>query len=180
MARTARIHLFLWVVLTLLGWGDTAQAQVYRCGNAYSDAPCKDGRAIDVSPPMSDPGGPRTAVIYLCKPSDGRLLWSAAPCGASGMALERTERVPIHLDWEQQVAVAHRLYAQAQSLVAPPPVVHRSAPPQPSRQAVCQALEERIRQLDSMGRAGSLHYDLDWVRRERKKARDEQFRLPCR
>jgi hypothetical protein len=30
-----------------------------------------------------------------------------------------------------------------------------------------------------MGRAGSQYYDLDWVRRERKVARDEQYRLKC-
>ena len=33
--------------------------------------------------------------------------------------------------------------------------------------------------LDSMGRAGSRYYDLDWVRSERKKARDEPLKLQC-
>ena len=33
--------------------------------------------------------------------------------------------------------------------------------------------------LDSMGRAGSRYYDLDWVRRERKAARDAQHRMKC-
>lgn len=42
------------------------------------------------------------------------------------------------------------------------------------------ALDERVKDLDRMGRAGSLYYDLDWVRSERKKARDEQYRLRCR
>ena len=43
----------------------------------------------------------------------------------------------------------------------------------------CVLLNERVAMLDSMGRAGSRYYDLDWVRSERKKVRDEQFRLRC-
>ncbi len=50
---------------------------------------------------------------------------------------------------------------------------------QPSKSQACSALDERVVMLDSMGRAGSRYYDLDWVRRERKDARDQQYRLRC-
>ena len=183
----APMHALLFLIFLLPLWGTHAQAQVYRCGNAYSDAPCPNGRAVDVSPQVSDPGGPRTTLIYLCRqPGNKRLLWNAAPCHASAMALERSERVPAHLDWAEQVAFANRLYAQAQATTAAAETgqVHagrQSDPPRNSgRQAQCQALEARVRQLDSMGRAGSQHYDLDWIRSERKKTRDGQFRLQCR
>ena len=43
----------------------------------------------------------------------------------------------------------------------------------------CQWLESRITQLDSMARAGGPAQYLDWMAGERKKARDEQFRLRC-
>ncbi len=178
-AHNARMRSLLFFALLLFGWGNTAQAQAYRCGNSYSDAPCPNGRSIDLSPQVSDPDGARTSLIYLCRQTGNRLVWSAETCSTSGMALERTERVPAHLDWDQQVTVANRLYAQARAITAPRPAVRHSAPRGPSRQAQCQALEERIRHLDSMGRAGSQHHDLEWVRSERKKARDGQFRLQC-
>jgi len=41
----------------------------------------------------------------------------------------------------------------------------------------CAALDDRLKSLDNMGRTGSLSCDLDWVRRERKSARDGQYRL---
>ena len=52
-------------------------------------------------------------------------------------------------------------------------------PQQPAVKEQCVLLNERVAMLDSMGRAGSRYYDLDWVRSERKKVRDEQFRLRC-
>lgn len=55
-------------------------------------------------------------------------------------------------------------------------------PPQGStngKNAACSGLYDRVNMLDSMGRAGSQYYDLDWVRRERKEARDQQHRLRC-
>ncbi len=58
----------------------------------------------------------------------------------------------------------------------PPQAVRHT---QPSKSQACSALDERVVMLDSMGRAGSRYYDLDWVRRERKDARDQQYRLRC-
>ena len=176
--------LLLLIFLLSVWWTSSAQAQVqaqvYRCGNAYSEAPCANARSVDVSPQVSYPGGPRTTLIHLCKQPDNRLAWHVAPCSASGMALERSERVPVQLDWAQQVAFANRRYAQALATMAAPAPVRQSTPRGPNRQTQCRALEERVRQLDSMGRAGSQYYDLEWVRSERKKTRDAQFRLQCR
>ena len=65
----------------------------------------------------------------------------------------------------------------------PVPVYNATAqaqmPQQPAVKEQCVLLNERVAMLDSMGRAGSRYYDLDWVRSERKKVRDEQFRLRC-
>ncbi|NMM82356.1 hypothetical protein B2J86_15700 [Acidovorax sp. SRB_14] len=84
------------------------------------------------------------------------------------------------MGWDDQVRHAQHQRDQAQALTAPAP---RAAAPQrqplPNRTAECSALDERVKMLDSMGRAESRHYDLDWVRRERKDARDQQFRWRC-
>ncbi len=170
-----------WLIFLLSALPGVAQAQVYRCGNTYSNAACANGRSVDVTPPVSDPAGPRTVLIYLCQHPADRLAWHASPCSHAGLALERTERVPFDLDWPQQVAFANRLRAQAQAQTTANAAPARSGSSKaPSRQGQCQALEERVRELDHMGRAGSQHYNLDRVRSERKRARDTQFRLKCR
>ena len=156
--------------------------QVYRCGNTYTDDPCKGGKEIDASPAVSDLQGPKTKLIYFCSSKQGKQFWTVEPCHTRGWTLDRTERVPINMDWDDQVSLADRQRRQAEHAALPPvaPVQYpRQEQQQPSRKAECAALDDRVRQLDSMGRAGSLHYDLDWIRRERKSARDIQFRLRC-
>ena len=46
-------HCFAASVLGLATWGVHAQV-VYRCGNTYAQAPCAQGRAVDVSDPRSE------------------------------------------------------------------------------------------------------------------------------
>lgn len=44
----------------------------------------------------------------------------------------------------------------------------------------CEALEAKIASLDAMARQPQTLQTYDWIRDERKKARDEQFRIPCK
>ncbi len=46
--------------------------------------------------------------------------------------------------------------------------------------AECAALDERIKYLDAMARQPQGAQTQDWIRDERKKARDRQSRIPCR
>lgn len=46
--------------------------------------------------------------------------------------------------------------------------------------AECNALEERIKHLDSIARQPQSGQMQDWIREERKKTRDRQSRIPCR
>lgn len=161
-----------------------AHAQVYRCGNTYTQEPCKGGRAVDVSPPVSDLSGPKTTVIYLCRAQGGSLYWIPERCATRGWTLERSATVSKHVSWENQVSEANKQRTEAEELMRrPPPVYSQPARSQNAQQTgvkeQCSSLNERVAMLDSMGRAGSRYYDLDWVRSERKKARDEQHRLRC-
>lgn len=157
-------------------------AEVYRCGNTYSHEPCKGGRTVDVSPPLSDPAGPSTQRVYLCRRADNALFWIPDHCHTRSWKIERTETVPAGVPWEQQLEIARskrnaaEQLRQQQTLPMQPP-----APQQPAnaRLARCNYLDNWIKELDRMGRAGSLYYDLEWVRKERKAARDEQFRIRC-
>ena len=136
---------------------------------------------VDTAPVLSDPRGPVTKEIYLCSATPGRNYWSSAHCAERGWSIERIERVPANVPWDEQVAAATQAHRSAsQALVAP---VQRMPPAPPTStapaKAQCVALGERVKMLDSMGRAGSRYHDLDWVRRERKQARDQQYRLRC-
>ena len=178
----SRLALFAAVFLCASG----AQAQeVYRCGNTYTQEPCKGGRTVDVSPTLSDLSGPKTTVIYLCRAPGGSLYWIPEKCAARGRTLERSATVSSGIGWDNQVAEARKQRTAAEELMRSPSPVYSGAPQvsqSPSSadaKAQCSALNERVAMLDSMGRAGSRYYDLDWVRSERKKARDEQYRLRC-
>lgn len=158
-----------------------ASAEVYRCGKTYTDEPCKGAKLIDTSPIISDPSGPRTKEIYLCRAPQGGLYWTAEHCAQRGWTIERIQRVPANVSWNDQVEAGRHQKAQSEAAAAAPIQSHALPAPQPSQanNGTCSALEERVRMLDSMGRAGSRYYDLDWVRRERKDARDQQHRLRC-
>lgn len=168
-------------------WAATvgARAEVYRCGSTYTQEPCKGGRTVDVSPPVSDHNGSKTTVIYLCRAQGGSLYWIPERCATRGWTLERSAMVSRNVGWDNQVAEARKQRDEAEKLTRRPMPVFSSppsltqSPQQPAVKAQCTSLNERVAMLDSMGRAGSRYYDLDWVRSERKKARDEQYRLRC-
>lgn len=156
-------------------------AQVFRCGSSYSNTSCKGGQVVDTSPVLSDPRGPVTREIYLCSATPGRNYWSSVHCAERGWRIERIERVAAALPWDEQVAAASQAHRSALQAAAVP-VQRQSQVSQPAARpasGTCVALEERVKALDSMGRAGSQYYDLDWVRRERKIARDQQYRQRC-
>ncbi|MNL66413.1 hypothetical protein D3C87_1908720 [compost metagenome] len=82
------------------------------------------------------------------------------------------------MPWDEQVAAATQAHRSASQALAAPVQRMPRASAAPAK-AQCVALDERVKMLDSMGRAGSRYYDLDWVRRERKQARDQQYRMRC-
>lgn len=174
--------LFFFVASCAVG----AHAQVYRCGNTYSEAPCKGGREVDVSPTLSDPSGPKTTVIFLCRSGDGALYWLQELCASRGWALERSATVSNSISWAQQVEEGRRQRSEGEAFLASPAPTYSGAPSQLSqtqreqvRRHECAALEEQVKSYDSMGRVGSTAYSLDELRMRRKAARDAQYRLRC-
>lgn len=174
---------FALFLASLAPFSTHAQEPVYRCGNSYSATPCKGGKRVEdrtsVAPSSSVGAGHR--LVYLCKSHGGGLFWSSHSCQQQNAFLERSETVPEQMEWQQQVAQAQAQWERAQALTRAP--ARAPATVTASRteagNPLCAQLEQRVKMLDSMGRAGSQYYDLDWVRRERKKARDQQARLKC-
>jgi hypothetical protein len=54
-----------------------------------------------------------------------------------------------------------------------------SGPPTIANKALCQSLDARVNELDAMARQPQTGGTQDWIRMERQKTRDEQFRLRC-
>ncbi len=70
--RTPWLRLTTFVAVVALPFSSAqAQPAVYRCGNSYSEAPCKGGKVVDTSRVVNDPRGPTTKEIYPCKPRMG-------------------------------------------------------------------------------------------------------------
>lgn len=162
--------------------GGTANADIYRCGNSYSTQPCIGGKAVDVSPTLSNPGGPATKEIFLCRTKSDRLYWNHEHCSARGWSIERIARVPKDASWDEQVESAKSQKRRAEAAAASPSYpsnARNTDPVMPSNKDICNKLDERVKQLDRQGRAGSRLYDLNWIREQRRLARDEQFRLRC-
>lgn len=181
-------------------------SSVYRCGSSYSQTPCPGGQAIEDKLSVlhgSTTAAPGQATVYLCQGQGGGQFWSSTHCGQQKALIERMETVPASLPWAQQVQQAQRQWDQARRLEQPD-VPQRRAPSdhhrasearnraaaerqaqqrerQDTRQnaATCAALRARIARLDSQGRAGSLHADLDQIRSERREARSEYRRNGC-
>lgn len=93
--------------------------------------------------------------------------------------MDRIARVPAHVSWEEQVAIARQQRDKAHAIAAEQvvPVASRSTS---STAAECQMLEQRIRVLDAECRVNACSMQrLDSVRFERKAARDRQFSIGC-
>ena len=152
--------------------------QIYRCGNTYSNSSCDGGQLLaqQSSRPVDRS---ETKEIYLCKDFQDRLTWESVPCSANGRFMDRIARVPAHLSWEEQVAIARQQRDKAHAIAAEQvvPVASRSASSTPSE---CQMLEHQIRLLDAECRVNACGMKkLDDVRAARKEARDRQFRIGC-
>lgn len=158
-----------------------APGQVYRCGDNYSNQPCGGGKAVNTSPPVASVGSSANREIYLCKDMSGQMYWQATKCAFDNRFLERTASVPGNVSWETQVQIASAQYQRARELVASNSAPSYSAPSSnaPSNKLECQALEERVNWLDALGRAGGSGYTMDWIREQRRLARDQQFRIHC-
>lgn len=157
-----------------------SSGQIYRCGNTYSSAPCENSRSIEVQNSRR-PDMTATKEIYLCKDIYDQMTWESVPCSANGRFMDRIARVPANIPWGEQVAIARQQRDRAHAIAAEQVVqVAPRSTSSASKPGACGAYEERIRWLDAECRANSCDMrKLDWVRDERRKARDAQFRLGC-
>jgi hypothetical protein len=116
--------------------------------------------------------------IYLCKAYSGGMFWASDHCVRHNALIDRIANVPDGLSWDQKVAAAEQQLRGAPAATAPVRAV-REPDPNIAKRAECSALDQHIIDLDSMARQPQSAATQDWIRSERKTARDRQFELRC-
>ena len=125
--------------------------------------------------PLSYEGASR----YLCKAYSGGTFWSQAHCGVHNALIESIVSVPDSLPFDQQVRLGeqHRQQSSASTNTTTNILVQQA--PGPDRTTQCRNLENRVNQLDAMARQPQSGQMQDWIRDQRRAARDGQFHLGC-
>lgn len=165
-----------------------ASSAVHRCEKpgevVYTDGPCPAGlrgSPVDTTTALSVEGQ-RGATLYRCRGAGQ--FWSVVHCQHRGAEIVGMHTVPADLPLAEQI-----LFARNREALSKPArqVASRAAnvgPPAPLNAAQrkafdCKRLDELIAALDDYARQPLPAREQDSVRRDRKKARDEQFRLRC-
>lgn len=124
----------------------------------------------------------RSGTVYLCRNPDRSTFWTKAPCSTHGAVLERLTQVPEDLPFDAQVRIAEerrraltppRIQASETSTSVASPFATVD------RKAVCDRLDDRVRELDAIARQPQTASMQDWIRSKRKSVRDAQFRMRC-
>lgn len=119
----------------------------------------------------------RNRVVTKCT-VNGKTSYGDGPCTGGGVTTQVTTRadhnimkpvrVNASIDAEPTFSPGHSVIAQ------------NSAPSDyGAKKSECQRLDTQIKHLDSMSRQPQSGQMMDWIRDERTKARDRQFRIPC-
>ncbi|GAB3482105.1 hypothetical protein [Polaromonas eurypsychrophila] len=109
---------------------------------------------------------------------NGKTSYGDSDCGAGASATQLVTKDNFNLMSAVRVPVS----AQTEPPTLQPSSVAQ-APSSVDYEAMkteCKALDERIKYLDALARQPQSGQTQDWIRDERKKARDRQVRIPCR
>jgi len=130
---------------------------------------------------MVAPAAP-AATIYLCKSYSGGTFWSSATCSQQQATIDRMVSVPDGMPFDQQVHLGEQAREAGRRLVEPAST-SRTTTLQTSNTAgktvECEALAGQIQGLEAMSRQPHSGSQQDWITAEKRKARDQQFRLRC-
>lgn len=138
------------------------------------------GRSLDGSRPVTSPPVPKPPVVAPsgeCPPGQVAGIFESERTGRRVICHE-----PSFAESPPPSVVSHKpapaLTEQVRRRMQQAPV--QQVPAQPSTAELCARLTERVSYLDSMARQPQSGPTQDWIRGERQKARDQQFRLRCR
>jgi hypothetical protein len=125
--------------------------------------------------PLTQTGG----TIYLCRNYEGGTFWASNHCNQHSALIERMVSVPEGISFQHQVQIAEQRRRALESSLAVQTSYAAAPPPSISNKMLCESHDQRVNQLDEMARQPQSGQMQDWIRIERQKTRDEQFRLRC-
>ena len=161
-----------------------AHGQIYRCGSAYSDAPCEGARAIDLQLPAKSPNSDGALdTVFLCR-LGAQQFWASNSCQSHNASMLYRHSVPMQWTWEQKQQDAQRQWQQSQSArkeraTRAPAAATAVQPKSRNTDSWCEQAEQRIRKVDAMARQGGKAKYMERLRAERQALRDRQFREGC-
>lgn len=151
----------------------------------YSDTQCPSTAKVrDTAPAPQSPAPPSSGTatittLYHCKAYNGGTFWARTHCNQHQALVDRMVNVPGHLPFDQQVHLAEaNRHAASHSAQVQHAVSAPAAAPERDK-AECKALDKQIAHWDSMARQPQSAQTQDWIREQRKQARDRQFALRC-
>ncbi|MES2978033.1 MAG: hypothetical protein V4731_06400 [Pseudomonadota bacterium] len=115
--------------------------------------------------------------IYLCKAYSGGTFWVSTHCNQHSALIDSIVSVPGNLPFQQQANLAEqqRRPNGATTTVTTTVVTNEVA----SKQDECKALNAQVAHFDAMARQPQSGQMQDWLRGEKRKARDRQFEIKC-
>lgn len=120
-----------------------------------------------------------TTTLYHCKAYNGATFWASSHCNQHQALVDRLVSVPSTLPFKQQVALAETNRSAAAAQASNNATSYGSSGVDTSNRVECQALNEQVARWDAMARQPQTGQMQDWIREQRKKARDRQFALRC-
>lgn len=154
---------------------------VHRSSPSVSEAPAATtGPSMDDSRPATTPSAPKLPDVVRtgeCPPGQVAGIFESERTGRRVICHEPSfaeSPPPSVVSRKPLPALTEQIRRRMQQV----PV--QQLPAQPSTAELCARLTERVSYLDSMARQPQSGPTQDWIRGERQKARDQQFRLRCR
>jgi hypothetical protein len=122
--------------------------------------------------------------LYLCAAYNGGSFWAQSHCNQHSALIERIANVPDSLPFQQQVELAEQQRREATTNAANSATNTATHTVTTNSSALnasgeCKALSAHVVQLDAMARQLQSGQTQDWIRSEKKQARDRQFALRC-
>ncbi|OAK60555.1 hypothetical protein A3K87_23805 [Variovorax paradoxus] len=143
--------------------------------------PPQDARPAP-SPPVASPGapGPDTFEVTKCLTPSGKAAYSDGPCPdgsrATTVRLRRDVNIADGMSPQaREASIRDNAAVAAQQHQYERQVAQNVA----NEMGECSGLAEHINWIDAIGRQPQGAYSQDWLRDERKRTRDRQFRLGC-
>lgn len=134
------------------------------------------------SPPVASTGatGPDTFEVTKCLTPSGKAAYSDGPCPEGSRATTVRLRRDVNIadgmsPQAREASIRDNAAVAAQQHQYERQVAQNVA----NEMAECSGLAEHINWIDAIGRQPQGAYSQDWLRDERQRTRDRQFRLGC-